>query len=101
MCSASRVPSSTAGLVLALGAGVLAVGVRAQKAAEPPQESSSQVVLRASLDAPPTRPLIVVTEDRQRLRVVPIASGLSHPWGMAFLPDNRTFLVTERPGRLR
>lgn len=28
------------------------------------------------------------------------ASGLSHPWGMALLPDGR-WLVTERPGRLR
>jgi glucose/arabinose dehydrogenase len=29
-----------------------------------------------------------------------IASGLEHPWGLAFLPDGRT-LVTERPGRIR
>jgi glucose/arabinose dehydrogenase len=29
-----------------------------------------------------------------------VARGLEHPWGFAFLPDNR-FLVTERPGRLR
>jgi glucose/arabinose dehydrogenase len=29
-----------------------------------------------------------------------LASGLVHPWGMAFLPDGR-LLVTERPGRLR
>jgi aldose sugar dehydrogenase len=29
-----------------------------------------------------------------------IASGLSHPWALAFLPDGR-LLVTERPGRLR
>ncbi|MFQ5625549.1 MAG: PQQ-dependent sugar dehydrogenase [Methyloligellaceae bacterium] len=33
-------------------------------------------------------------------RVVTIADGLVHPWGMAFLPDGR-MLVTERPGRLR
>jgi glucose/arabinose dehydrogenase len=29
-----------------------------------------------------------------------VASGLQHPWALAFLPDGR-FLVTERPGRLR
>ncbi len=29
-----------------------------------------------------------------------VASGLDHPWALAFLPDGR-LLVTERPGRLR
>lgn len=33
-------------------------------------------------------------------RVVTVAKGLEHPWGMTFLPDGR-MLVTERPGRLR
>lgn len=36
----------------------------------------------------------------QGFRVVTLAEGLAHPWGMAFLPDGR-MLVTERPGRLR
>jgi glucose/arabinose dehydrogenase len=35
-----------------------------------------------------------------RLRVETLASGLQHPWGLAFLPDGQ-MLVTERPGRLR
>jgi glucose/arabinose dehydrogenase len=34
------------------------------------------------------------------LQVTPVAQGLEHPWGLAFLPDGR-MVVTERPGRLR
>jgi glucose/arabinose dehydrogenase len=34
------------------------------------------------------------------LRTQTVASGLEHPWSLAFLPDGR-FLVTERPGRMR
>jgi glucose/arabinose dehydrogenase len=34
------------------------------------------------------------------LVVQTVASGLSHPWAIAFLPDGR-LLVTERPGRMR
>jgi glucose/arabinose dehydrogenase len=41
-----------------------------------------------------------VKTDAETIRIVTVAAGLSHPWGLAFLPDGRT-LVTERPGRLR
>lgn len=34
------------------------------------------------------------------LRVEIVASGLDHPWGLAFIGDGR-MLVSERPGRLR
>lgn len=34
------------------------------------------------------------------VRVETVATGLVHPWALAFLPDGR-ILVTERPGRLR
>jgi glucose/arabinose dehydrogenase len=35
-----------------------------------------------------------------KIRVVPVATGLVHPWSLAF-PDARTILVSERNGRLR
>lgn len=35
-----------------------------------------------------------------RLEVQTVASGLAHPWALAFLPEGR-MLVTERPGRIR
>jgi glucose/arabinose dehydrogenase len=45
-------------------------------------------------------PAFEVASERHRLRVVPVATGLDHPWGLAFLP-NSDILLTERPGRLR
>ena len=35
-----------------------------------------------------------------RFRVTAVASGLEHPWSLAFLPDG-DMLISERPGRLR
>ena len=49
----------------------------------------------------PTAPRVVRTAEVPRVRVVPVAAGLSHPWGMAFRA-NGDILVTERDrGALR
>ncbi|MGH6914465.1 MAG: PQQ-dependent sugar dehydrogenase, partial [Geminicoccales bacterium] len=45
-------------------------------------------------------PDAAISSEQAAFRVVPVATGLEHPWGMAFLPDG-SILVTERSGRLR
>lgn len=42
----------------------------------------------------------VLADEASDYKVETVASGLEHPWSLAFLPDGR-ILVTERPGRLR
>ena len=50
---------------------------------------------------PPTEPVVLYSNDVPRIRVVPIVTGLSHPWGLAFR-RNGDILVTERnEGALR
>lgn len=43
---------------------------------------------------------VVASAQSVGYRVETVASGLEHPWSLAFLPGGR-LLVTERPGRLR
>ncbi|WKE65208.1 PQQ-dependent sugar dehydrogenase [Gallaecimonas kandeliae] len=43
-------------------------------------------------------PALALAQPKVELEV--LASGLEHPWALAFLPDGRQ-LVSERPGRLR
>ena len=42
----------------------------------------------------------IFESQHHNFKLVSVATGLSHPWSMAFL-DNGDLLVTERPGRLR
>ena len=48
----------------------------------------------------PDGPLVFDSAEQAQIRLVVVTRGLSHPWGIAFLPDGR-LLVTERDGRLR
>src|SRR5687767_3542768 len=50
--------------------------------------------------APDTGPQVLDVQGG-KIRVVTVATGLVHPWSLAFLPDGRTVLVAERDGRLR
>lgn len=47
-----------------------------------------------------SEPAKTVQTSAGALAVEELATGLNHPWGLAFLPDGR-LLVTEREGRLR
>ena len=48
----------------------------------------------------PDRPQLFETAEHSQIRLVVVTRGLSHPWGLAILPDG-SMLVTERQGRLR
>jgi glucose/arabinose dehydrogenase len=55
-------------------------------------------LLALSLAAPAAAQ--TVETEKTKIRVETVATGLKHPWGLAFLPDGN-FLVTEKPGFLR
>lgn len=89
--------------------GVLAVLTDTGAAQQPPAASqppgappSAPPVRAPGLPAVPLpdKPLILNTHSIPKVRLVVVARGLSHPWGVAFLPDGG-IVVTERQGRVR
>jgi glucose/arabinose dehydrogenase len=68
-----------------------------------PSRFAAGLLLAFFVQQSPTRaqdaPQILDSKDG-KIRVVPVATDLFHPWSLAFA-DARTLLVTERNGRLR
>lgn len=76
-------------LVLSLPPLALAQGVDSR----PPNAPSQKPAFAGQTRAPEQK-------SRVAFEVIQLATGLEHPWAIAFLPRGR-LLVTERPGRLR
>lgn len=58
------------------------------------------VAAQAARPAAAAQPVTTADSARGPMRVTEVARGFEHPWAVAPLPDG-SFLVTERPGRLR
>ena len=87
--------TAAAGLVLTGAALLLYAGVAAQ------DRGGATALRGVPALPPPDRPVVLYTAEQPRIRVVPVVTGLDHPWGMAFR-RNGDILVTERDrGTLR
>ena len=45
-----------------------------------------------------TGPFVFDTAEQHKLRAVVVATGLAHPWSMAFLPDGGILVTSEKAG---
>ena len=84
-------------VIATLAAGALAVSGTAVGMAQDEKDERRPGVPPRPL---PDGPMLLDSAEYGRIRVVVVARGLAHPWGMAFLPEGG-LLVTERVGRLR
>ena len=90
--------SSRLAAIVSLVLALCAVGAAQQRV---PFRNNTPVAPNGILVPPlPEKPVEFRTAEGQDIRVVVVARGISHPWGLAFLPDGNV-LVTERGGRLR
>lgn len=60
----------------------------------------ASAVLALSLNAS-AGPVQDFKTEQGTISVEEVAKGLEHPWALAFLPDNKGMLITEKPGNLR
>jgi glucose/arabinose dehydrogenase len=60
--------------------------------------ASALITVATTVFAAPVQEL---ESEQGTLEVTTITKGLEHPWSLAFLPDRKGMLVTERPGNLR
>ena len=92
---------------LAAFVGVAAMGAAAlAQEAGPPAAAPAAAPPPAARRGPPQSPKLGdgpwdLKTEKQAVHVSVVTKGLDHPWGIAFLPGEKTMLVTERPGRLR
>ena len=93
-------PSTTLSfLVCALAVAGIEAGRGAPASAQVGQRATALSGVPAV--ALPEGPVVLYSAEQPRIRVVPVATGLSHPWGLAFR-RNGDILVTERDaGALR
>ena len=72
----------------------------ADEAAASPAQANTDAKAAASAGAKTTPATRVASSKLGDVEVTTLATGLEHPWSVALLPDG-SFLITERPGRLR
>ena len=90
----SRLVGSRTTAILVAGSLVALSGCQTQRSALSSTATGGEQV-EIALEEPSAR------EGDLDFEIVTIVEGLDHPWGLAWLPDDTTMLVTERPGRVR